>query len=1290
MNTRRRKLRVALVGVFVSMMVGAAGGVAIAATPGDGAVAIGADVWNKAHFTGRGVRVGVIDVDFHGWGRLKGSEKISTWAGKNRTFPSRDDQGSGHGTIVTDVLLAVAPDVELFLASASVSEIGCAVEWMRGEDVPVSQDCDAWVGLKKPVDVITMSIAGDDGTGIRNGMNGANGAVDKAISSGIVWVQAAGNTGLTEWTGSFRDRNRNNKQEFQGDGNKDCGDADGINLGGACQGTSRSIEVILRRSDGGGDYTVCLEKYNILLGRLTGWEEVACSKTSRPDGIAKVLADNRLFFNYRLVVRKYPNCVGGTSDGASCSTDTQCPRGRCNASDADRLRLSLGGCAADNVYASLACHTSAGTIRIPADNARAISVGAAPVTQWPPKKNSDVTKVVASYSSRGPTEISLGVPNLAIFPKPEIIGPSPVQTDLGLQSEPGTSFAAPHVAGAVALIIQSGLARGVDVVGAVRTALFKYAVPIGGGRNNTSGYGVLQLGPPPPDSDQDGVADGADQCANTPSGDVVDRSGCSCSQKTCPDDGNPCTNDYCDTATAQCVHAYNINECDDGNPCTVDDRCGNGVCQGITITCNHNGVTDVACGEHCDGADLGGATCQSQGFDCGTVSCNGDCTLNTGACARNECASNGTRCLADGTTLQTCLDSGSGCLTWGSNYQCVNGCVNGACAPPPVPSATATPTPTPTAAAPWPMFGHDAQHTGASSFVGPQMNNLRWSLATGGAVHGSPVIGQNGTVYFTSDDGYLNAANADGTTWRVFVLGDLPAAGWGLRAPAIGADGTVYVAGGESSLQAFTADGNVKWMTPPTFPVGESPIIDGNGVVYFTRGASGNNGCLEAVRDQGTTGTVLWQNCGSLWGSPAVGPDGSRLYVPSGNGQLVSVDPTSGTVVSGWGGSKLSVVVDSQGTTYFGSSGCSFEICGGLYWAIRADGTGVWSDNAVVAFWGWGDRAVSALAGGRVYFVNGNSLTAARTSDGVVVWSFPLSNAGGVGINEGGASPAVDAQGNVYIGSSTGTFYAINPDGTEKWHYQTGGAINTQPAIGPDGTLYVGSDDGKVYAFGQGGGLAPTPAPIIDGYTTIPFGQYDLKQFSYQSNNALGSFDGPNGEGQVLSVGQIIHPQFSGTTSSISLKIEKYGSPTWNAQLFVYDYKGSVTDPAGELLAQSVSINASNFATGSLDWYSFALTSPLSITADHWYYLEVRTDTNTFSTSNFLYFDVSFGTGYGGYDAVGDPDTTEIVGLAGISGLDGYSCAHTPPPVIRLYPTTCGPPSYQSYDMLFDLGGIRQ
>jgi hypothetical protein len=63
------------------------------------------------------------------------------------------------------------------------------------------------------------------------------------------------------------------------------------------------------------------------------------------------------------------------------------------------------------------------------------------------------------------------------------------------------------------------------------------------------------------------------------------------------------------------------------------------------------------------------------------------------------------------------------------------------------------------------------------------------------------------------------------------------------------------------------------------------------------------------------------------------------------------------------------------------------------------------------------------------------------------------------------SSPAIGADGTVYVGSYDDKLYALGPDGSLKWSYTTGDWVESSPAIGADGTLYVGSHDGKLYAF---------------------------------------------------------------------------------------------------------------------------------------------------------------------------------------------------------------------------------
>ncbi|MBN1139776.1 MAG: PQQ-binding-like beta-propeller repeat protein [Anaerolineae bacterium] len=85
---------------------------------------------------------------------------------------------------------------------------------------------------------------------------------------------------------------------------------------------------------------------------------------------------------------------------------------------------------------------------------------------------------------------------------------------------------------------------------------------------------------------------------------------------------------------------------------------------------------------------------------------------------------------------------------------------------------------------------------------------------------------------------------------------------------------------------------------------------------------------------------------------------------------------------------------------------------------------------------------------------------------GAVRWTFPLNPAP---FTNGVPSPIVGRDGTIYAGNALGILYAINPDGTEKWHYQAGGAINAGPILTTDGTLYFRAEDGYLYAVDRFG-----------------------------------------------------------------------------------------------------------------------------------------------------------------------------------------------------------------------------
>lgn len=123
---------------------------------------------------------------------------------------------------------------------------------------------------------------------------------------------------------------------------------------------------------------------------------------------------------------------------------------------------------------------------------------------------------------------------------------------------------------------------------------------------------------------------------------------------------------------------------------------------------------------------------------------------------------------------------------------------------------------------------------------------------------------------------------------------------------------------------------------------------------------------------------------------------------------------------------------------------------------------------------------------------------------GTVKWEF----AAEAGI---ASSPAIGADGTIYVGSYDHKLYAVSPDGMLKWEFLTGGPVKSSPAVGADGTVYVGSDDNKVCAIDPGGTLKWTfatrwdvissPAVGTDG--TIYVGSRDGSLYAIYQDGAL-------------------------------------------------------------------------------------------------------------------------------------------------------------------------------------------
>jgi hypothetical protein len=110
------------------------------------------------------------------------------------------------------------------------------------------------------------------------------------------------------------------------------------------------------------------------------------------------------------------------------------------------------------------------------------------------------------------------------------------------------------------------------------------------------------------------------------------------------------------------------------------------------------------------------------------------------------------------------------------------------------------------------------------------------------------------------------------------------------------------------------------------------------------------------------------------------------------------------------------------------------------------------------------------------------------------------------------SSPATGADGTVYVGSYDKKVYALDgKTGAKKWQFLTGDRVRSSPAIGSDGTVYVGSRDNKVYALdGKTGakqwefrtGADVDSSPTIGADGTVYVGSRDYKVYAFETSSS--------------------------------------------------------------------------------------------------------------------------------------------------------------------------------------------
>jgi outer membrane protein assembly factor BamB len=430
----------------------------------------------------------------------------------------------------------------------------------------------------------------------------------------------------------------------------------------------------------------------------------------------------------------------------------------------------------------------------------------------------------------------------------------------------------------------------------------------------------------------------------------------------------------------------------------------------------------------------------------------------------------------------------------------------------------------------------------------------KWSIDLGYTVS-YPLIAE-GKVFVTvgNIDSYctkLYAINAETgeIAWGPVLISLAPWSG------AAYGDGRIYVVDYNGEMMAFLADNGSKlWhIKLPVQYFFSSPPTFRNGIVYT--GGAGFSGALYAV--DAASGTVIWMQ--GVWNgdksSPAVTDDG--VYVTYAGGISYKFDPNNGSQI--W----------MHDTGYSGSGGNTPVIYDGRLYSNDHYPTfaGFALDTSTGAYRGGYDtQTTPAFYNGSGYVIYNGNLQR-MVSNLAIMWTSTLTEL---------VTPPIIVNGVVYIGSSDGYLFAVDPDsGLPFWSDNVGATILapdeqdvTSPvsAMGAGEGIIVVPASNLLVAYG---GASGNDSPVV---TCTPPAEVECSSpggTQYTINAEVSDSDGGPLTVKWFVDGDLVQTDTTngGETDTISL------SMTYTYPLGMYDILVEVSDGNNPTVSASTSVN---------------------------------------------------------------------------------------------------------------------